>query len=71
MSLCGICDEKINVKGYKLYGCEFCPVWLHASCVFPNASVASFLCSVFSRHRNRTRPYDLFVSTLSYSVFVS
>ena len=38
MSLCGICDEKINVKGYKIYGCEFCPVWLHASCVFPNAS---------------------------------
>ena len=34
-------------------------------------SVASFLSSVFSRHRNRTRPYDLFVSTLSYSVFVS
>ena len=26
--------------GYKAYGCELCPAWLHAKCIFPSASEA-------------------------------
>ena len=28
----------MECSGYKAYGCELCPAWLHAKCVFPNAS---------------------------------
>lgn len=35
---CGICGEVMKDQGYKAYGCELCPVWLHAKCIFPNAS---------------------------------
>ena len=38
--LCGICDEPMKDRGCKAYGCELCPAWLHAKCVFPNASEA-------------------------------
>lgn len=37
---CGICGELMKDRGYKVYGCELCPTWLHAKCVFPNASEA-------------------------------
>ena len=33
-----ICGELMKDSGYKAYGCESCPAWLHAKCVFPNAS---------------------------------
>ena len=29
---------KFMIKATRLYGCEFCLVRLHATCVFPNAS---------------------------------
>ena len=35
---CGICNEKVKETGYRVYGCECCPKWLHAKCIFPNAS---------------------------------
>ena len=35
--LCGVCGEPMKDRGYKAYGCELCPAWLHAKCVFPNA----------------------------------
>ena len=34
---CVICDEEITSFGYKAYGCELCPRWLHSKCAFPNA----------------------------------
>ena len=38
--LCGIYNEPVKHRGYKAYGCELCPAWLHAKCIFPNASEA-------------------------------
>ena len=34
----GIFGELMNDSEYKAYGCELCPAWLHAKCVFPNTS---------------------------------
>ena len=28
----------MNDSEYKAYGCELCPAWLHAKCIFSNAS---------------------------------
>ena len=39
-NICGICGEPMKDCGYKAYGCELCPAWLHAKYVFPNASEA-------------------------------
>ena len=36
--LCGICGEPVKDRKYKVYRCELCPAWLHATCIFPNAS---------------------------------
>ena len=38
--LCGIFGGPMKDRGYKAYGCELCAAWLHAKCVFPNASEA-------------------------------
>ena len=39
IDICGICrNYSIKDCGYKAYGCELCPAWLHAKCVFPIAS---------------------------------
>ena len=35
--ICGICGEVMKNSGYKANGCELCPAWLQAKCVFPNA----------------------------------
>ena len=35
--LCGICKEVIHFA-HEAYGCELCPLWIHANCAFPNAS---------------------------------
>ena len=34
------CNEPVKDRGYKAYGCELCPAWLHAKCIFSNASEA-------------------------------
>ena len=36
--ICDICGELMRDSGYKVFGCELCPVWLKTKCVFPNAS---------------------------------
>ena len=38
MNLCSVCNEDVQSSGYKTYGCEICPAWIHAKCAFPNAS---------------------------------
>ena len=35
---CKVCNDDIREKGYKAYICELCPAWMHAKCLFPNAS---------------------------------
>ena len=42
--LCGICNEPVKDCGYKAYRCEICPAWLHAKCIFLNASEPLNLC---------------------------
>ena len=39
LSICGICHKEISDEdcGYLTYGCELCPVWLHAKCIFCDA----------------------------------
>ena len=46
---CGICGESVKERGYKTYGCELCPTWLHAKCIFPNATEAK-LKTLFEFH---------------------
>ena len=36
--LCGICTNEVEHFGYLAYGCELCPQWIHAECLFPKAS---------------------------------
>ena len=38
--LSDMCGEPVKDHGYKAYGGELCPAWLHAKCIFPNASEA-------------------------------
>ena len=37
---CGICTKRVEEFGCQAYGCELCPKWIHALCLFPNASAS-------------------------------
>ena len=37
---CGICTKRVKEFGCQAYGCELCPKWIHALCLFPNASAS-------------------------------
>ena len=40
--ICDICQEEVNEhSGCKVYICEIYKIWIHAKCMFPNASKAN------------------------------